>query len=145
MTVQVHKQTQIDEVVELMRLFNLIFFFKQELVFKLPNSGSGTGYIRQVFQASIYLRKSRLRGTCYWIDHWLLIDWWLISDQWCLYLVRYLLSILSGILMLLMFIFHIWMIRFTPAGVIGIRYWNKIKSISSFVPNNFFVSRLDLV
>lgn len=26
MTVQVHSQTQIDEVVELMRLFNLIFF-----------------------------------------------------------------------------------------------------------------------
>lgn len=26
MTVQVHKQTQIDEVVELMRLFNFIFF-----------------------------------------------------------------------------------------------------------------------
>lgn len=31
MTVQVHKQTQIDEVVELMRLFNLIFFLNRSL------------------------------------------------------------------------------------------------------------------
>lgn len=31
MTVQVHSQTQIDEVVELMRLFNLIFFLNRSL------------------------------------------------------------------------------------------------------------------
>lgn len=31
MTVQVHKQTQIDEVVELMRLFNLNFFLNRSL------------------------------------------------------------------------------------------------------------------
>lgn len=31
MTVQAHTQTQIDEVVELMRLFNLIFFLNRSL------------------------------------------------------------------------------------------------------------------